>query len=270
VSVFDHGLLYGDGVFEGLRFYRGVPFRIDRHLRRLRRSLAAIRLQIPYSDVQLREGINHCIEAFGEQSGYLRLVATRGEGGMGLNPKHCRTPNVFAIACQLELVSEEAITRGLTLVTTTTRRMLGSGLDSRVKSLNYLHSILAKTEANAANADEAVMLNQFGRVAECSAANIFIVRDGQLLTPPCSDGALEGITREAVMEIALANKLVVRETSLNPWDLVNADECFISGSGARLVPVSSVDGCSLPTHHRPVFELIRSEFYKLIDRECGA
>jgi branched-chain amino acid aminotransferase len=269
VSVFDHGLLYGDGVFEGLRFYSGKAFRPDRHMKRLRNSLQALQIQIPYSDEALLLGIQHCIEAGEHDDGYLRLVVTRGEGSLGLDPKRCREPNVFILAAQLELAAPEMLAQGLTLITASVRRANGSGLDPRVKSLNYLHSILAKTEANHAGADDALLLNNEGRVAECSAANIFISQGKQLLTPPCLDGALGGITREAVMELAPGLGFDVRERSLSPWDIYNSDECFVTGSGARLMPVASLDGREIGVVAGPVFTEVLHAYQNLLRTELS-
>lgn len=269
VSVFDHGLLYGDGVFEGLRFYRRRAFRAERHMQRLRNSLQALQIAIPYSDEDLLLGIQHCIEAGEHEDGYIRLVVTRGEGSLGLDPKRCREPNIFILAAQLELAAPEKIEQGLKLITASVRRANGSGLDPRVKSLNYLHSILAKTEANHAGADDAVLLNNEGRVAECSAANIFILRGNTLLTPPCLDGALGGITREAVMELAPQLGLSVTECSLGQWDIYNADECFITGSGARLMPVASLDGRALKEVAGSTFKNILRAYQALIQSEIN-
>lgn len=260
VSVFDHGLLYGDGVFEGLRFYNTKAFKIERHLQRLRRSLKVLGITIEYSNEQLIEGVKSCIEDLGMQDGYLRILVTRGEGNLGLNPTSCPQSNVFILAAQLELASSEVVQRGLKLITSSVTRTVGTGVDSRVKSLNYLHSIMAKMESNHANADDALLLNQQGKVAECSAANIFIVRDGKLITPPCTDGALEGITRETVIELALEKGVEVCEQSLTTWDIYTADECFVTGSGARLMPIASLDGRNIEAVNGPVFQTLFDAF----------
>lgn len=268
VSIYDHGFLYGDGCFEGLRFYNRNPFRLDRHLKRLRRSLKALDIKIQYSDDDIRKAISECIANSALNDGYLRILVTRGEGDMGLNPQNCRAPNVFIIPALLSLVNDNARREGVRLITSSIRRAVGTGLDPRVKSLNYLHSILARAEANAAGVEEAILLNQFGTVAECSAENIFIVKDGVLVTPPVNDGALEGITREAIIEISHSIGIQISEMSLAQYDLYNADECFICGSGARLIPVKSIDGRPIATCHGNVFNIISIHFQSLIDEEC--
>lgn len=268
VSVFDHGLLYGDGCFEGLRFYGRRPFRLDRHLQRLRRSLRALAIDIPYSDDDLAQAVADCIEHSGQDQGYLRILVTRGEGDLGLNPANCRAPSVFILASALALVSDEARRQGITLITSSIKRMVGSGLDPRVKTLNYLHSILARAEANAAKADEAILLNQFGQVAECSAENLFIFDGTDLLTPPLQDGALGGITRETVMELAAAEGIPCREQSLTGYDLYNARECFLCGSGARLIPVRAIDGRTLATCPGDVYLRVSEAFQALIAKTC--
>lgn len=268
VSIYDHGFLYGDGCFEGLRFYNRNPFRLDRHLKRLRRSLKALDIKIQYSDDDIRKAISECIANSALNDGYLRILVTRGEGDMGLNPQNCRAPNVFIIPALLSLVNDNARREGVRLITSSIRRAVGTGLDPRVKSLNYLHSILARAEANAAGVEEAILLNQFGTVAECSAENIFIVNGGVLFTPPVNDGALEGITREAIIEISHSIGIQISEMSLTQYDLYNADECFICGSGARLIPVKSIDGRPIATCPGNVFNIISIHFQSLIDEEC--
>ncbi len=269
VSIYDHGLLYGDGCFEGLRFYHRQPFRLDRHLARLRRSLSALMITIPYSDDTLTEAVMSCITRSDMVDGYLRILVTRGEGDMGLNPLNCTTPEVFIIPASLSLVSETVCRQGASLITSSIKRAVGTGLDARVKSLNYLHSILARVEANTAGVDEAILLNQFGYVAECSAENIFVVKAGALLTPSAQDGALEGITRETILELASLQKLEAREQSLTSYDLYTAEECFICGSGARLIPVKIIDGRQIAQCLGPVYLALSRAYQALIDDECG-
>lgn len=269
VSVHDHGLLYGDGCFEGLRFYHRHPFRLDRHLARLRRSLSALAIAIPYSDDVLTEAVMACIASSEMQEGYLRILVTRGDGDMGLNPRNCRAPNVFIIPASLSLVSDETRCQGVSLITSSIRRAVGTGLDARVKSLNYLHSVLARAEANAAGVDEAILLNQFGQVAECSAENIFITRGAKLLTPPVQDGALEGITRATLLELAAGLGLEAAEQSLTGYDLYTAGECFICGSGARLIPVRLIDGRQIDPCPGPVYQALVLAYQTLIDEVCG-
>jgi branched-chain amino acid aminotransferase len=266
VSVFDHGLLYGDGVFEGIRFYNGHPFRLAAHLRRLADSARALHLKLPYSAAELERAVLEVIAAFAEPDGYLRLVATRGEGKLGIDPSSCPRATVFIIADTLALVGGDVRQRGAKLVVAATRSLAPDGLDPRVKSLNYLNRILARIEATQAGADEAVLLNSQGRVSEGTAENIFIVRDGTLSTPPPSDGALAGITRQAVMEIAAALNIPCQENSLTPFDLYAADECFLTGTGAELIPVHSLAGRLLPAD-RPTFVRLQDNFAQLVHNE---
>ncbi len=269
VPVLDHGLLYGDGVFEGIRFYFGRPFLLGDHLERLRRSARAIALACPWSDDELARIVGEVVAAFGEPEGYIRLVVTRGEGPLGIDPAPCTTPRLIVIAARLEMVNHAHRQTGVCLVTAATRRLPPDGLDPRIKSLNYLNHILARIEANAAGADEAVLLNTRGQVAEGTADNLFIVRSGSLLTPPVTDGALEGITRRLVMELAEEEGIPVREQSLGPWDLHTAEECFLTGTGAELVPVREIDGRPLPACPGPLYRRCNEAFRTFIQRECG-
>jgi len=268
VPVNDHGLLYGDGVFEGIRIYHGRPFRLRRHLERLLLSARAIVLNVPYSLDELTAVVEQLAAAFGAESCYVRLMVTRGPGSLGLNPIGCKRPNVIAIADQLTMVDAVSRERGARLMVASVRRLPADGLDARIKSLNYLNHILAKIEANHAGADEAVLLNAQGRVAEGTADNIFIVRNGCLLTPPCSEGALEGITRELILELAEAVGLRVQVTPLAVYDLYVADECFLTGTGAELIPVASIDQRKLGQCPGPVFQLLRQRFADAVAAEC--
>lgn len=202
VPVLDHGLLYGDGVFEGIRFYHGKAFRLDAHLARLHRSARAIRLAIPHDVAALASAVRDTIAASGAPEGYLRLVVTRGAGRLGIDPTSCIQPNVFIIADELSMVPERVRREGARVIVAATRRIAPDAIDPRIKSLNYLNHILARLEATNAGADEAILLNAAGLVAEGTADNVFVARDGVLLTPPAADGALEGITREVVLELA--------------------------------------------------------------------
>lgn len=267
VSVFDHGLLYGDGVFEGIRFYNHRAFRLEAHLRRLALSARAIALRLPYGDDELAEAVQQAIVAFGQANGYLRLVATRGAGPMGLDPRGCTRASVFLIADEFRLVSTAVREQGARLIIANTRRLPADGLDPRIKSLNYLNNILARIEANCADADEAVLLNGAGRVTEGTTENLFIVRAGKLLTPPVTDGALDGITRGCVMELAANAGISVRETSLAPYDLYTTDECFLTGTGAELIPVREVDGRSPAACPGPVFRALQASFVQLVAEE---
>lgn len=267
VSVFDHGLLYGDGVFEGVRFYHGKAFRLRAHLERLGLSARAIALEIPYGVEALTQAVIDTVAAAPESNGYLRIVVTRGPGPLGIDPSRCHSPQVFIIADRLKLVSEQAGREGAKLVIASTRRLGPDGLDPRIKSLNYLNHILARMEANHAGADEAILLNSAGRIAEGSADNIFIVKRGELLTPPVIEGALDGITRQVVLELAEQLGINHRETPLAPYDLFTADECFLTGTGAELIPVSSVDGRKIPECPGAVYRRIAAAFKNAIALE---
>ncbi len=239
VSVLDHGLLYGDGVFEGLRVFNGRVFSLERHLERLAVGLKALALPVPLAVA--REAVLATARAHGQREAYLRLVITRGKGPLGVDPTTCDRPTVFCIAAPLALYPLELREVGLTLVTASLRRPPPDVLDPRVKSLNYLNNALAKLEARQRGADDALLLNSAGNIAEAAVANLFVTRDGELLTPPCSDGALEGITRRTVLELAPSLGVPARVHTLSRFDVLAADEVFLTGSGAGLVPVRSLD-----------------------------
>ena len=242
VSVFDHGLLYGDGVFEGIRAYNGRVFKLKEHIDRLFYSAKAILLNIPLSHAEMMKAVVDTCRANKLRDGYIRLVVTRGPGTLGLNPNRCKKPCVIVIADKIQLYPEEYYTKGMEIVTVPTTRNLHSAVNPAIKSLNYLNNILAKIEANQAGCEEAVMLNAEGYVAECTGDNLFIVKAGQLYTPPLSAGALYGITRGTVIEIAQEAGYKVAEPNLTRYDLFNADECFLTGTGAEMVPVVKIDG----------------------------
>ena len=269
IPVLDHGLLYGDGVFEGIRFYNGTPFLLDDHLRRLRRSARAIALSYPWDDEELRHITAGVITAFDGAEGYIRLIVTRGDGPLGIDPRPCKTPRLIVIASHLEMIDPATRRSGVRLAIASTRRLPADGLDPRIKSLNYLNHILARIEANAAGADEAILLNAQGRVAEGTADNLFIVLDKVLLTPPAIDGALPGITRELVLRLAGAHDIEVAERSLAPYDLYNAEECFLTGTGAELIPVRSIDGRSMRACPGPVYRQCQAAFEDTIASQCG-
>ncbi|HWC58196.1 MAG TPA: branched-chain-amino-acid transaminase [Verrucomicrobiae bacterium] len=242
VSVFDHGLLYGDGIFEGIRAYNGRVFRLKEHIDRLFYSAKAILLTIPMSHEKLCAAVVESCRRNKIRDGYIRLVVTRGIGTLGLNPRSCKNPSVICIADKIQVYPAELYGRGMEIVTVPTTRNLHSALNPAIKSLNYLNNILAKIEANNAGVEEAVMLNAEGFVAECTADNIFIIKDNKLMTPPLSAGALYGITRQVVMELAEASGIKVSEPNLTRYDLFNADECFLTGTGAELMPIVKIDG----------------------------
>ena len=242
ISVFDHGLLYGDGIFEGIRLYEGNIFRLDAHLDRLWCSAKALLLTIPISRREMAEAVCESCRQNGLRDGYIRLVVTRGVGDLGLSPWLCPKPSVFIIADKIALYPPEHYTSGLSIVTVPTRRVGPAALPPMVKSLNYLNNILAKIEARQAGALEAIMLNDAGFVAECTGDNIFIVHQGRLMTPAAQQGALKGITRDAIFSVAQALSLPAEEHDLTRYDLWNADECFLTGTGAEVIPVVKLDG----------------------------
>jgi branched-chain amino acid aminotransferase len=242
ISVFDHGLLYGDGVFEGIRAYNGRVFKLKEHIDRLFYSAKAILLDIPMTHAGLMKATVETIRANKLRDCYVRLIVTRGIGTLGLNPRSCRKPSVIIIAGKIQVYPAELYARGMDIVTVPTVRNLHSAVNPAIKSLNYLNNILAKIEANNAGVEEAVMLNAAGFVAECTADNLFIIKHGALLTPPLSAGALYGITRGTVMALAGELGVKVSEPNLTRYDLFNADECFLTGTGAEIMPVIKIDG----------------------------
>jgi len=241
ISVYDHGLLYGDGVFEGMRIYGGKVFRMEAHLERLWHSAKAIWLEIPMSPDEMARAVNETVRANNLVEGYVRLVVTRGAGTLGLDPNRTSDPQVIIIADRISLYPQEFYENGLEIVTVSTIRNHAAALSPRIKSLNYLNNILAKIEGLQAGCVEALMLNQKGEVAECTGDNIFLVTRGQLLTPPIDAGILEGITRAVVIELAVEAGIPVREIPLTRHDVYIADECFLTGSAAEVVPVVKVD-----------------------------
>ena len=267
VSVMDHGFLYGDGVFEGLRFYSGRVLLLNEHLKRLKASADALRMTLPMSPGDIRAAIYDVVEATGLKDGYLRLVVTRGEGPLGVDPTHCSNGQLIIIADTLSLVDADIRAAGAKLIIAGTRRLAGDQLDSRIKSLNYLNQIMARLEANAAGADEAVVLNQAGCVAEGTADNVFIAQSGALITPPVTDGALEGITRGLIIALASDNGIHVKERSLTPYDLYTADECFLTGTGAELIPVREVSGRPLAQCPGDIFRSIEALFRRALTED---
>jgi branched-chain amino acid aminotransferase len=242
ISVFDHGLLYGDGIFEGIRAYNGRVFKLKEHVDRLYCSAKSILLDVPLAPNDMLRAVVETCRKNKIHDGYIRLVVTRGVGTLGLNPNRCKNPSVIIIAGKIQLYPPELYQRGMAIITVPTVRNLHSALNPAIKSLNYLNNILAKIEANNAGCEEAILLNAQGFVSECTGDNLFIVKDGELLTPPLSAGALYGITRRVVMEIAAESGLRVSEPNLSRHDLFNADECFLTGTGAELVPIVKIDG----------------------------
>jgi branched-chain amino acid aminotransferase len=242
ISVYDHGLLYGDGVFEGIRVYSGRIFKCDAHLTRLWDSAKALRLAIPYSREELTAAMNDTVKANNFTDCYIRLVVTRGPGYLGLNPTKCPRPTAIVIADLIEMYPKETYEKGMSVITASVIRNHPNAISPRVKSLNYLNNILAKIEACDAGVAEAIMLNHDGNVAECTADNIFIAKNGNILTPTSTDGILEGITRAVIFTLGQRLNIPVIEKSMQRHDLYVADECFLTGSGAEVVPVTKIDG----------------------------
>jgi branched-chain amino acid aminotransferase len=241
ISVYDHGFLYGDGVFEGIRAYGGKVFRMEAHLQRLWESAQAIWLEIPMSRQEMAAAIEQTLAVNEIKDGYIRVVVTRGVGALGIDPTPCGRPQVIVITDLITLYPAEFYRDGLEIVTASTIRNHPAAMNPRIKSLNYLNNILAKIEGFKAGCVEALMLNHKGEVAECTADNIFIVYKGRLLTPPIDAGILKGITRDVVIELAQQAGIVVAEIPLTRHDVYVADECFLTGSGAEVIPVVKVD-----------------------------
>ena len=242
VSVFDHGLLYGDGIFEGIRFYNGRVFRLEEHLERLWDSARSICLEIPMARQEMTEALLETVRQNHLRDGYIRLLVTRGVGNLGLNPEQCKKPSVIIIAATIALYHEDFYRKGLNIVTVATRRSNPASLNPAVKSLNYLNNVMARIEANLAGADEALMLNDAGNIAECTADNVFIIKHGQIFTPPITAGALRGITRSVVFDIAGEFGIKVIEADFTRHDIFVADECFLTGTAAEIIPVVKADG----------------------------
>jgi len=245
ISVYDHGLLYGDGVFEGMRAYGGKVFRMKQHLDRLWNSAKTIWLEIPISPDAMAKAVNDTLAVNQIKDGYIRLVVTRGAGTLGLDPNRCSHPQVIIITDKIELYPEDFYRNGLEIVTASTMRNHPGALNPRIKSLNYLNNILAKIEGLKAGCIEALMLNHKGEVAEATGDNIFLVRSGVLQTPPLDAGILEGITRDAVIELARSASIEVREMPLTRHDVYIAEECFLTGSAAEVIPVVKIDNRSI-------------------------
>lgn len=242
VSVFDHGLLYGDGVFEGIRMYHNRIFKLREHIERLYWSAKAILLEIPMSQEEMMQACLETCRANQLREGYIRLIVTRGRGTLGLDPRRCPKPSVIIIAATIQLYPEKVYNEGMTIATVPTTRMLVNSVNPAIKSLNYLNNILARIEANLIGVEEAIMLNSEGFVAECTGDNIFSVQKGRLYTPPLSAGALYGITRNTVLDCARELGIPTAEPNLTRYDLYTADEMFLTGTAAEMVPVVKVDG----------------------------
>lgn len=271
ISVFDHGLLYGDGVFEGIRSYNGHVFRLDEHLRRLWDSAKGICLEIPTTRDQMAQDIRDTLAANKIRDGYIRLLVTRGVGSLGMDPFKTSNPQVIIIADRIALYPEEYYKKGLKLITASTRRVASSSLNPRIKSLNYLNNILAKIEGIRAGCLETLMLNDRDEVSECTGDNIFIVRGGELITPPPNAGILLGVTRGVAMGLARQSGRTVSEAAMTCHDIYTSDECFLTGTAAEIVPVVELDcrpiGSGAPG---PVTRDLTARFRQLIQDECSA
>lgn len=263
ISVFDHGLLYGDGVFEGIRFYKGKMFRLEAHLSRLRDSLAALSIRMPYSDTEIEAALNKLIQLSlreKQDNAYIRLLVTRGVGSLGIDPRSCVKSSVIMILSPLQLASSQEMQQGLKLMVSTVRRISNDMLSPQIKSLNYLNNILARQQATVTGADEAIMLNAQGFVAEASTENIFVIKNGMISTPAITEGVLAGITRAEVIKLADAIGFEVSQTRLTVHDLYTADEVFLTGTGAELIPVREIDGHLVSECPGPIYIKLKEKF----------
>ncbi len=242
ISVFDHGLLYGDGIFEGIRIYNGKVFKLKEHIERLYQSAKAILLDMHMTEEEMGNAVLDAVNINKKKNGYIRLIVTRGEGPLGIDPTTCKKATVIIIVSDIQLYPDEYYKNGIEIITASSRRIPSDSLDPRIKSLNYLNNIMAKLEARHSGCLEAVMLNREGFVAECTGDNMFIVKNNELFTPAPFHGALDGITMRTVMEIAESLGIKTHEATLTRYDLYNAEECFMTGTGAEIIPVIKIDG----------------------------
>ncbi|MBQ9835485.1 MAG: branched-chain-amino-acid transaminase [Akkermansia sp.] len=265
VSVFDHGVLYGDGCFEGIRFYSGKIFRLEEHIVRLFNSMRYLMLDLPWSFEEVCKATEETVAASGMEDGYIRLVVTRGKGDLGLNPRNCPKASMFIIVQNIALYPKEMYENGLSMITSSYRRPNPDVLCQQVKSLNYLNGISAKIEAVQQGAGEALMLNQRGNVAECTGDNIFIITNGVVATPPLTECALGGITRHAVMDICTELGIPCVEKVLNRFDVLSADECFLTGTAAEVIAATSLDGRTIGTGQAgPITKRILARYQQLV------
>lgn len=264
ISVFDHGLLYGDGVFEGIRSYRGRVFKLDEHLHRLYDSAKAIVLKIPISIQEMEAAVLETLRRNDLYDAYIRLIVTRGVGDLGLDPDNCPAPTIIIITDKIALYPQKFYEEGLEIVTVSTRRNYAEAINPRIKSLNYLNNILAKIEGKQAGVVEALMLNAEGYVVECTGDNIFFVKKGALVTPPVHLGILEGVTRNTVIDLAHELGVVVEEKMFTRHDLYTADECFLTGTAAEVIPVVNIDRRVIGNGHPgTVTQKLISEFHRV-------
>lgn len=268
ISVFDHGLLYGDGIFEGIRVYNRRIFRLGAHVDRLYASARALALEVPLSRAEMIETVREAVRRNRTADGYIRLVVTRGTGDLGIDPRKCPRATVIVIVTGIEVYPPELYTRGIKVITAATRQVSHDSFDARIKSLNYLKNVLAKIDAYQAEAQEAILLNAAGYIAECTADNLFVVRDGRVLTPSPQDGALEGVTRGAILELAAAAGIAGSEARLTRYDVYVADECFVTGTGAEIMPVTIADGRTIGDGHPgPITRRLTDAFHDLVRTE---
>lgn len=268
VSVFDHGLLYGDGVFEGIRVYNRRIFRLNAHIQRLYASAQALALTVPLPAEQMHATVIEAVRRNRCEDGYIRLIVTRGVGELGIDPLSCPQPSVIIIVSDIRVYPRELYAAGVKLVTSPTRQVSHEAFDPRIKSLNYLKNILGKIDAQRAGAHEAIMLNGAGYIAECTADNLFLVQRGRLLTPSPQDGALEGVTRGAVLELAAEAGIAAGEARLTRFDVYTADECFLTGTGAEVMPVREVDGRTIASGQPgPITRRLSAAFHALVRQE---
>ena len=268
ISVLDHGLLYGDGVFEGIRIYHGRIFRLSAHLKRLYESARSICMEIPIPIEEMEKATLETVAANQLQDGYIRLVITRGVGSLGLNPFQCPRPGIIIIASNIALYAAERYEKGLNLITCATRRPTPAALSPQVKSLNYLNNVMAKIEAIQAGCEEGIMLNEQGYVAECTGDNVFIIKDGAVFTPPISAGGLDGITRQAVIEILGKLGISCQEKMMTRHDVFTADECFLTGTAAEVIPAVQLDRRLIGTGKPgPITAQVVAAFHELVKHD---
>ena len=268
ISVFDHGFLYGDGIFEGIRLYKGCVFRLEEHLERLEMSAKALCLNMPWTRKEISDIVCESCRRNKLTDGYIRLVVSRGFGDLGLSPKNCPKPSIICIADSIKLYPEELYNTGMKIITAPTRRVSPAALPPMIKSLNYLNNILAKMEAQQHGFHECLMLNEQGYVSECTGDNVFLIHKGKLITPASHSGALVGITRQVAIEVAQALNIPVVETNITRYDVWNADECFLTGTAAEVIPVIEVDARTIGTGKPgPLTAKILAEFRKKASKE---
>lgn len=265
ISVYDHGFLYGDGIFEGIRIYNSVVFKLHEHVVRLYESAKSIDLNIPLSIDEMCKAVKDTVHANAKKDGYIRLIVSRGVGNLGLDPRKTTNPQIIIIVDDISIYPEEMYEKGMEIITAATIRNIPNALNPRIKSLNYLNNILAKLEANRAGVPEAIMLNHLGEVAECTADNIFLVKNGVLKTPAPHCGILEGITRNTVMDLARVEKITVQEVVITRHDVFTADECFLTGTAAEVISVVKCDGRKIGDGvPGKVTKLLRAKFRKFV------